>query len=195
MFGTALSYIAIAMLSMPAADTSPTIWIKDAPSNRSTPPMWVCKTLQQEAISLEILDRREVINILAKPGEFVNDLNILRRRYADLKDAPPLIVSSQYPDKDFCRNLLAFNREYLAFLNNTRWLAPSSLWEDYREAEAETNLLYTIWDAVRDSKCDFYYITARRSALKKLRDEYLGPGAFYAGWLPPPVPVWRFSLS
>ncbi len=56
----------------------------------------------------------------------------------------------------------------------------------------ETKRLYRVWDAVRDSKCEFYYVTVRRQALRKLRD-LVGPEAYEAGDLPPHVPVWRFQ--
>ena len=59
------------------------------------------------------------------------------------------------------------------------------------EALAETDRLYKVWDAVRDARCDFYYVTVRRQALKRLR-EALGDAAYAATDLPPHVPAWRF---
>jgi hypothetical protein len=56
----------------------------------------------------------------------------------------------------------------------------------------ETDRLYQVWDAVRDARCEFYFITVRRQALKKLRDA-LGEEAYQAAELPPCVPVWRFN--
>ena len=56
---------------------------------------------------------------------------------------------------------------------------------------AETDRLYLVWDAVRDARCDFYYVTVRRQALKKLRD-LVGDEAYATGELPPNVPTWRF---
>ena len=49
-----------------------------------------------------------------------------------------------------------------------------------------------MWDAVRDARCEFYYVTVRRQALKKLRD-LVGEEAYLAGTLPPNVPTWRFN--
>jgi hypothetical protein len=56
----------------------------------------------------------------------------------------------------------------------------------------ETEHLYQVWDTVRDARCDYYYVTVRRQALKKLR-KMLGVDDYYFGKLPPPVPLWRFQ--
>jgi hypothetical protein len=45
---------------------------------------------------------------------------------------------------------------------------------------------------VRDARCDYYYVTVRRLALKRLR-ELVGDEAYYAGNLPPCVPIWRLQ--
>ena len=65
-------------------------------------------------------------------------------------------------------------------------------WWEFREAVQEADRLYQVWDNVRDARCDYYYVTVRRHALQKLR-EAIGPEAYYAGCLPPHVPVWRFQ--
>ncbi len=57
----------------------------------------------------------------------------------------------------------------------------------------ETDRLYQVWDKVRDARCDYYYVTVRRTALKDLR-ALIGDQAYYAGDLPPCVPLWRFEL-
>ena len=56
----------------------------------------------------------------------------------------------------------------------------------------EADRLYQIWDLVRDNRCDYYYVTVRRQALKKLK-EMIGDQAYYSGQLPPHVPVWQFA--
>ena len=58
----------------------------------------------------------------------------------------------------------------------------------------ETDRLFRAWDAVRDARCEFYYTTVRRHALKNLR-EMIGDDAFAAGELPPYVPEWRFQSA
>ena len=44
----------------------------------------------------------------------------------------------------------------------------------------------------RHAACEYYYVTVRRQALKKLK-EMIGDQAYYSGSLPPHVPVWRFA--
>jgi hypothetical protein len=56
----------------------------------------------------------------------------------------------------------------------------------------ETDRLYQVWDAVRDARCDYYYVTVRRQALKRLR-ELIGDEAYYSASFPPCVPFWRFQ--
>jgi hypothetical protein len=45
---------------------------------------------------------------------------------------------------------------------------------------------------VRDARCEYYYVTVRRQALKRLKD-MLGEDDYYAAKLPPHVPIWRFE--
>ena len=60
------------------------------------------------------------------------------------------------------------------------------------QAISETDRLYAAWNAVSDTRCDFYYIPARRQAMKRLRD-LIGTEAYQMGELPPYVPEWRFA--
>jgi hypothetical protein len=147
--------------------------------------------LQKVAISWEILDPREVRYVLTRPEDFAADLKLLRRRYQELSDAPPLCDGIRFPDRGLVNELLSFNRAYRQNLDSRQALDPTGRWE-LHEALQETDRLYQIWDTVRDARCDYYYVTVRRQALKKLR-ESIGPQAYYAGTLPPHVPVWRFA--
>ncbi len=148
------------------------------------------RTCQEVAVRWEILDPREVRYILARPEDFTADLNLLRRRYQDLDDAPPLADCLRFPDRDTINEFLAFNRAYRQHLCNRQPLELAHWWE-LRAAIQETDQLYQIWDTVRDARCDYYYVTVRRQALKKLRQQ-LGPDAYYKSQLPPHVPLWRF---
>ncbi len=147
--------------------------------------------LHATALRLEILDPREVRYILARSDDFLSDMNLLRRRYEDLIDAPALIDSRRFPDAETVNQLLNFNRSYR---QNLCFRQPVELARigELREAVRETDELYHIWDTVRDTRSDYYYVTVRRQALKKLRD-VLGPEAYHYGRLPPPVPLWRFE--
>ena len=143
------------------------------------------------AIDWEILDTRETRYIMARPEDFCSDLNLLRRRYQELVDAPRVTESYRFPDRSAVNDLVKFNRAYRKHLDQRHELEMDRS-EALRTVMRETDRLYQVWDAVRDARCEFYYVTVRRQALKKLRD-LVGEEAYYAGNLPPNVPTWRFN--
>jgi hypothetical protein len=147
--------------------------------------------LQGLAVQCQILDPRELRYILARPEDFPADLNLLRRRYQDLSEAPALDDCYRFPERAAVNQLLAFNRAYRQHIDVRQPVELVHSWE-LRSALQETDRLYQVWDAVRDARCDYYYITVRRQALKRLR-EMIGEDAYYSGNLPPCVPLWRFQ--
>ena len=149
------------------------------------------EALQSLAVEWEILDPREVRYILARPEDFENDLTLLRNRYQELKDAPKLTDGQRFPDRGTVNELLAFNRAYRRYLDARQAMEPDR-GPCLRAALKETDWLYQVWDSVRDARCEYYYITVRRQALKRLRS-MLGADAYSAAELPPYVPVWRFQ--
>lgn len=177
--------LAFSMLTAPAdpAPTSPGI----APTCPALRP-----TLQQLAVDWEILDPREVRYVLNRPEEFNADLNLLRHREHDLADAPPLTDSERFPDRATINELLAFNRAYRQHIDVRQSMEPANWWALQKTLQ-ETDCLYQLWDTVRDARCEYYYVSVRRQALKKLRGE-VGSDAYYSGQLPPHVPLWRFRM-
>ena len=148
-------------------------------------------SVQHLAVEWEILDLRETRYVLARPEDFCSDLNMLRRRYQDLKDAPKVADSLRFPGRTEALSLVQFNRSYRKHLDERQqWEADRT--EALRAVMSETDRLYKVWDAVRDARCEFYYVTVRRQALKKLRD-LVGEEAYRAGTLPPTVPTWCFN--
>ena len=148
-------------------------------------------SVQQLAIEWEILDHREKQYVLARPEDFCADLNMLRRRYQDLKDAPRLGDALRFPERAAVNELVQFNRSYRKHLDERQQLEADRA-DALQAVISETERLYRVWDAVRDARCEFYYVTVRRQALKKLRD-LLGEEAYLAGAMPPNVPTWRFN--
>lgn len=147
--------------------------------------------IHQTAVEWEILDPRETRYVMSRPEDFEADLNLLRRRYAELADAPALADAARFPDRRTVNDLIRFNRAYRKHLELRQvWEADRA--EAIRAAVLETDRLYRVWDAVRDARCEFYYVTVRRQALKKLK-ELIGDEAYAVGELPPYVPEWRFS--
>lgn len=149
-------------------------------------------TIQAVAVQLEILDPREVRYILARAEDFQSDLNLLRRRYRELADAPPVSDSLRFPDREAINDMLSFNRAYRQYIDIRQSVELAHWWE-HQATLQETEQLYQVWDTVRDSRCEYYYVTVRRQALKRLREQ-LGEHAYYSGQLPPYVPIWRFEV-
>lgn len=143
------------------------------------------------AIEWEILDPRETRHILARQEDFWNDIQELRRRYQELADAPPLADALRFPERAIVNELLVFNRAYRKYLEDRQPIDPVHA-HQLRAVQQEVDDLYQIWDAVRDARCDYYYVKVRRQALKRLR-ELLTPEVYQRGELPPHVPTWRFQ--
>jgi hypothetical protein len=145
--------------------------------------------LHRVAIDRELMDPRETRYLLAARADFEPDLNLLRKRNADLADAPKLADCHRWPDRQTACELIKFNRAYRKHLEEREvWEADRS--DVLQAAIHDTDRLYRQWDAIRDAQCDFYYVTVRRAALKTLRDT-LGADAFAVGHVPPHVPFAR----
>jgi hypothetical protein len=175
--------LAAVLITSPAEPPEP---LQDLEPYSTTRP-----TVRALAVYWEILDPRESRYMLTRPEDFSANLAQLRRRYSDLIDAPPLYDCMRFPDRSLINDLLAFNRAYRQHLDNRQTMELANAWE-LREMILESDQLYQVWDLVRDTRCEYYYVTVRRQALKKLR-ETIGDQAFYSGCLPPHVPVWRFA--
>lgn len=149
--------------------------------------------IHEIAIDWEILDPRETRYVLAKLDDFQADLDFLRKRKAELADAPKIMESARLPERRLMDEHIQFNRAYRKHLDQRL------LWEADRadvlgEAARETDRLYRLWDSMREAKCEFHYVTYRRLALKKLKDG-LGADVYDSGELPPSVPEWRFVAA
>ena len=164
-----------------------------APEPAPEPDRWpaIQQAVQKLALEWEILDERETKYILAKPEEFGGDLNLLRKRYQELKDVPPVADAVRFPDRQTANDLVKFNRAYRKTLETRQHLETDRAY-DLQNAIRETDRLYAVWDAVRDARCEYYYVTVRRQSLKKLR-ELVGEESYRDGTLPPVVPTWRFA--
>jgi hypothetical protein len=143
------------------------------------------------ALDLEILDPRETRYVLANAEDAASDVQMLRRRFQELGDAPRVAEALRFPERTVINELLAFNR---AYRNHVEVRQPLEMGNGgyLRTAQREVDYLYQVWDTVRDARCEYYYVTVRRQALKRLKD-MLGDDAYYQGQLPSHVPVWRFE--
>lgn len=175
--------LAAALLTAPA----------DAPDPVHSPAFFAAMrpALQDLALQWELLDPREVRFILARHEDFANDLAMLRRRYAELHDAPLLCDGYRFPDRGLINDMLSFNRAYRQSLD-VRQPIELARADELRAVLQEVDHLYQVYDKLRDARCEYYYVTVRRQALKQLR-ELVGAETYYRGELPPVVPVWRFE--
>jgi hypothetical protein len=164
-----------------------------APEVPPVPERWpvVRDSLRQTAVEWEILDPRETGYVLAKLEDFQEDLNFLRKRRGDLREAPRVVESNRLPDRETINNCIKFNRSFKTNME-MRILWEADRADFIREVINENERLYKIWDAIRDAKSSLHYVTTRRLALQKLRD-IIGPDAYASGDAPPYVPEWRFT--
>jgi len=142
------------------------------------------------AIDWELMDPREAGFMFKRVEELRDDMEQLRGRYIDLKGAPLVNDGARFPERSAINEMLAFNRALREHIQIRQHIDTDRA-SACREAIHETDKLYQVWDAVRDAKCEFYYITVRRHALKKVRN-LIGAEAYYSGNLPPYIPTWRF---
>jgi len=180
---TAETMLAMMLLSVPPGVPSACPAPQEFPALR--------EAVHKVAVCWEILDERETRYVLTKPEDFCTDLNMLRRRHAELQDAPRLAECYRFPERTNVNELVRFNRTFRRQIDERRHLELDRS-DQFRQILVETDRLYQIWDAVRDARCEFYYVTVRRNALRKLHD-LLGPEDFALGQLPPSVPLWHFQ--
>lgn len=147
--------------------------------------------LKHTAIEWEILDPRESRYVLVKIEDFQEDLDFLRKRRAELEDAPRIVDALRLPEREAINQGIRFNRAFHKQLE-TRMTWEADRVGLIREVIEENERLYRIWDALRDAKSDLHYVTTRRIALMRLRDQ-IGSEAFENAELPPYVPEWRFA--
>lgn len=143
----------------------------------ATRPHILCLSLKNET-----LDDREKNVVLVQ--DLLGDLDMLRGRYRQFRSSPLLEDEHRFPDKKFIAESLAINRAIRCKLTSRLAMDLVHV-EEIRERIYDIDLRYQIWDAVRDGRQDFYYITVRRDSLLLLRN-LIGSENFYSGRLPSP---------
>ena len=74
------------------------------------------------AINLEIMDSRETQFIFANFFEHKSDLDILRKRYQDLKDVPSIKDAERFPNHKEVMEMIYFNRAFRGHVEKRMWL-------------------------------------------------------------------------
>lgn len=177
-----LDYVlAVAVLTAPLDPTEPVGLAEHA---------CLLPALRQLAQAWEVLDPREHNYVLVRAEDFAADAQLLRKRYHELADAPPVSDALRFPSRELTCELLTFNRAYHRGLSVRRdsFGERAELCQALREADE----LYRLWDLVRDARSECYYVSVRRGALLALR-QALGAADYNRGVLPPHVPLWRFE--
>lgn len=149
--------------------------------------------IRSVSIEWEILDKQETHFIMHEKGDiidFYHSLLILRQRYIDLQDAPMLMDHSRFwINREKIDDLLLRNRSYNTYLE-TILLVNRDRSDLIIEVKRDNQNLHDLWDILRDAKCEYYSICARRKALKKLREKL--ENDYWTGTMPPHIPIWRF---
>ena len=147
--------------------------------------MW--KPLKKLALALQVVGPHE-----RWIEDYRSELGYVRRHWRELKNAPPLDDCQVLPAPPVIKECRCFNR------NHQRWLEMRRLimlhqQEEVAEILRETQQLGDLWCLMETATCPNQSWVCRRRALAQLR-ERLGPEAYYAGTVPPCVPVWHFQL-
>ncbi len=143
------------------------------------------------AINWELMDPRETNFLFNRYEDMKSDLEILRKRHQDLKGALPVADSRRFPERTAVNDMISFNRALRNHIDSRQYIE-TDRGDMYRTMLRETDDLYKVWDSIRDARCESFYVTTRRLALERLRDQ-IGAESYYAGKLPPYVPTWRFQ--
>ena len=105
-------------------------------------------------------------------------------------DDPPLADLERFPPRQVVQDNLWFNLDYEQHLQ-ARLSYESHNREELLEALAENDALYWTWALLRDAKQPCHSEAERRALLRALRAQ-LGNEEYYAGRMPPFVPLHRF---
>jgi hypothetical protein len=167
------------------------LWSEEILQNRVK---WMPELLQaipEIAVEMEIMDPRETRYNFQKAEDFAADLKTINSRYHRFKDAPKVAESLRLPPRDYVNELMRFNRSYHKNMQHYAMVNLDRA-ELAQQIMRENDYCYKVWDAVRDARCTFYYITVRREALVTLK-KLVGKENYDQLNLPPHVPLWRFQ--
>lgn len=136
------------------------------------------------AADAEVLDTREKGFVMGQ--DTLGDLTMLQGRYEESLDAPLLAECERFHDRKWVSEALAINRYHRNYCMQ-RLAIDLIHSEEIHLIVQGLDSRYEVWDAVRDARCDYYYITIRRASLKLLRTR-LGCEDFYMGKMPNILP-------
>ena len=150
----------------------------------------VAPAVKRLAVEWELLDPREE-EYFKHAENFASDLKLLQSRFEEFAHAPKAADVNYFPNRDLLNDMIAFNEQFRKSVSNRLDLDMVHA-DELRDVLVETDYLHQVYDAAREARCEYFYVTHRRQALAQLRD-LVGLEAYYAGKLPPHVPLWRFA--
>ena len=167
--------VVLALLSLPI----------EVPVPRNVPePVW--DTLKRVSLAIEIVGPHERWR-----SDFQAEFSYVHTHWRELAEAPPLADSYRFPPAYVAAEYCRFNTTYQEYLRSRRWLFHHHQ-DAYSLCLKESKYLALIWTAVYGSVDRSSSFVSQRRYLTRLR-ELLGLEAYYAGDLPPPVPLWWFD--
>lgn len=120
---------------------------------------------------------------------FQAELETLRERYKECKDAPRMEELSRFPDRVTVDRLIDFSNAHINHLEKELIFTDRMYYT--KELIREARKLNNAWVLLSKSQTKHYYIVSKREALRDLRD-LIGKENFDAGLMPDYVPTWRF---
>lgn len=151
----------------------------------------VSAAFHQTAVAMELLDPAERVYIGADAKDWQLDLNTIRDRWVAIGDAPMIGEANRFTfSRTDCGEAVYFIRAVRDRIER-RMEIETDRRHELRDAISLVDEHFFVWDALRDSKCEYYHVPARRVALQRLK-RLVGPDLWATGGMPPPVPVELF---
>lgn len=153
-------------------------------SSQQNPEIW--EALKEISVGLELVGPHE-----NWASDFRSELRYVRHYWRTLNDAPTLGDCCVLPPAWLVQDLCRLNEQYQCHLQMQQVMYPHRA-DDFNEVLREAKKLHAVWDSVRRATGPNQAWAYRRRMLRQLK-EMVGEEAYYAGRLPPSVPLWRFQ--
>lgn len=145
--------------------------------------------LKRAAVTLDLVDDGNLQNTQWTTN-YVTELRWLRKALVVSYGSPTLDDLNRFPDHVTCQEYVDFHDAWRVHLN--MWAALRTMNQDWADVIIEDGrLCREAWSDLKTAHISSLWKWERRVALGRLRD-LIGPDAYYASMMPPPVPIWRF---
>jgi len=153
------------------------------------------ESIRMLALEWQLIDPHEgKLTSYAFVSDFQDEVNFIRRRFQELKDAPRTEDRFRFPPYETIASLWRFNREYHSYLESQKLISSGDYLQRIDVVQQDNNELFEVWTLIHNATSPLTMIPQRRVALKKLR-ETIGHDNYYAARFPPSVPIWYFQTK